>query len=369
MQALIGNSTIKVLKPQDKPYEVRDTRLKGFLVRVQPSGSMSYIVEYGRGKRITLSRVGVLTSAQARDRATEILADVVRNIDPMAVKKKKKVGTFKAFLDHEYGPWVIAHRKDGKATLARLRACFAEFNKRKLIDISAWIVEKWRVKRLKDGINPTTINRDISALKAALSRAMEWGLLETHPLSKVKPSKTDTSARVRYLDGNEERRLRKALRDDYLGVMVLVSINTGLRRGELFSLTWNDIDLTQAMLTISGEQSKNNKTRHIPLNREALDALKQWKPKQAEGLVFPNPQGKRLNNVKRSWASLLKRAKITGFRWHDMRHHFASKLVMASVDLNTVRELLGHGDIKMTLRYSHLAPEHKAEAVSRLVTG
>lgn len=101
----------------------------------------------------------------------------------------------------------------------------------------------------------------------------------------------------------------------------------------------------------------------------ALQCLNDWQSQsKGDGLVFPNHQtGTRFDNVKKSWASVLKAAEIKNFRWHDMRHHFASKLVMAGVDLNTVRELLGHADIKMTLRYAHLAPEHKANAVAKLV--
>lgn len=110
-------------------------------------------------------------------------------------------------------------------------------------------------------------------------------------------------------------------------------------------------------------------TRYIPLNSEALETLKQWRKQTlGEGLIFPNKNDAKFSNLRKAWHTILKQAEIVNFRWHDMRHHFASRLVMASVDLNTVRELLGHSDIKMTLRYAHLAPEHKAQAVEKLVT-
>jgi integrase len=86
-----------------------------------------------------------------------------------------------------------------------------------------------------------------------------------------------------------------------------------------------------------------------------------------DALVFPSPKtGKKMDNCKSAWAALLKNAEIKSFRWHDMRHDFASQLVMSGVDLNTVRELLGHADLKMTLRYAHLAPENKMQAVKVL---
>jgi len=152
----------------------------------------------------------------------------------------------------------------------------------------------------------------------------------------------------------------------YPGV-ILVS-NAGLRRGELFSLQWENVDLQQAILTVEGAYAKSGKTRHVPLNMEALNVLKAWH-NQTTGneLVFHNKDGKRFDTIKKSWGTILKSAGIKEFRWHDLRHHFASRLVMLDVDLNTVRELLGHADISMTLRYAHLAPEHKANAVAKLV--
>lgn len=105
------------------------------------------------------------------------------------------------------------------------------------------------------------------------------------------------------------------------------------------------------------------------MNDEAFDTLEKWCEQNSHqnNLIFPNKDGDKFDNVKKAWAGLLKTAGMANFRWHDMRHHFASRLVMSGVDLNTVRELLGHSDIKMTLRYAHLVPEHKAEAVAKLI--
>lgn len=411
MQAKIGKELLKAIAPQDKPYEVYDTEMKGFGLRVQPpskrnpKGAISFFVRYrynGKQTRRTIGKHPILTPAQARDKAKELLAGLVKDgEDPAADKKAAKEHTLASYLSDVYGPWVQAHRKTGKSTLNRIEARFLpEFGKKLLGDITAWNIEKWRTTRLKDGKSPATVNRDLTALKAALSKAVEWGHLPEHPLSKVKPSKVDQRGKVRFLDADEEQRLRKELADrskrmcqkrdrfnewrtarghkptpslrsvayvDHLEPMILISINTGLRRGELLNLKWRDVDFQRANLTIEGGTAKSGSTRHIPLNAEALDTLKNWRDQTAgKGLVFPGKEGKPMGSIKTAWGKLLDDAGIDGFRWHDLRHHFASRLVMAGVDLNTVRELLGHSDLKMTLRYAHLAPEHKAAAVAKL---
>ncbi len=156
---------------------------------------------------------------------------------------------------------------------------------------------------------------------------------------------------------------------DNLTPLVMVAMHTGLRFGELADLTWADVDLTRALLTVRTEVAKNWRTRYVPLNTEAAGALTAWRPVKANpsAHVFPGKEGGRLEDIKTAWGKLLRSANVTNFRFHDLRHTFASRLVMAGVDLNTVRELLGHTDIKMTLRYAHLAPEHKAAAVAKLV--
>jgi integrase len=287
--------------------------------------------------------------------------------------------------------------------LKRLRHCFeGTLGSTRLHEIVPLRIEKWRGKKLDEGLSKSTLNRDLSALKAALSKAVEWGLIHSNPVAKVKLYPLDDNASVRYLNPDEENRLRTALikRDenlrnrrtqfnqwrrerhlplfpefgpedfpDHLHPIVLLALNTGMRRGEIFNLRWSSVDLDKALLEVAGPGAKSGHTRHIPLNLEAIRALKRWRKPNAtaKDRVFPGIGGERLTNINTAWGSLTKRADLQDFRFHDCRHHFASRLVMQDVALNTVRELLGHSEISMTLRYAHLAPEHKADAVAKLV--
>ncbi len=400
MQATIGKKLIESLKPQEKLYEVWDNKLTGFVLRVYPTGNMMYICQYARGKRVNIGSTKLYTPVQAREKAKQIFADVLNGADPKAEKKSEKDHTLESFILQVYEPWAQTHHRNrGKATVYILKAnFFSLFGKKKLNEITSWNIEKWRSKKLKEGAKPTTVNRNFNPLKAALNKAVDWGFIDENPLTKVKQLKIDKMPLVRYLTDDEEMRLRNALdlREekmraerlsanewradrghnlmpelngfaDYLKPMILLSINTGLRRGEIFNLKWQDINFDKAMLTVIGQSAKSGQTRHVPLNDEVLSILKLWQEvDNSNELVFHN-KGERFDNVNNSWKKVLKDANITNFRWHDMRHHFASRLVMAGVDLNTVRELLGHSDTKMTLRYAHLAPAVKAAAVQKLV--
>ena len=145
-----------------------------------------------------------------------------------------------------------------------------------------------------------------------------------------------------------------------------------MRRGEIFSLRRRDIDLNQKLLTVRGGGSKTGQTRVIPLNQEALQVLSDWVAEREvdkEDYVFPSPvTGKRFTSIKTAWTTLMEFAKIENFRFHDIRHTFASNLVMKGADLYSVKELLGHANIETTQRYAHLAPEHKSRIVELLTT-
>lgn len=369
-------TNIKNLSPEDK--RLNDTEISGFHARITPTGLITYYLFYRlNGKQVNyrLGIDGQMTPAQARDLAKNKIAEVTQGVDVQAVRKHdrtktkySKFSTLQFFLEEKYAPWLKSRNpKTAEKTIKAFESSFPTLMDFQLSDITAWEIEKWRNKRLTDGVKPATTNRQINTIKGCLSRAVEWGAIDSHDLNKVKALTVDNS-KVRYLSKDEETRLRNSLKTcdtEFLEVIVLLALNSGMRKGELLSLEWNHINFDNKIVTVDFQNAKSGTTRHIPLNTQAFNTLKQWQLEtDGIGFVFKDKNNAQLKDFPYVWGALLDEAKITNFRFHDLRHHFASKLVMASVDLNTVRELLGHSDLKMTLRYAHLAPEHKAAAVN-----
>jgi len=404
----LTTKSVRELPVREKAYEVRDSLVPNLLVRIQPTGLRNYYCTFrtksgARNRnRVRIGDASLISLSAARDAARKTLSQVIEGRDPALEQKKSRTETLDAFLKAHYGPWVKLHRKSGGITERRIRICFNELLNRRMEDVSPWLIEKWRSARRQAGISAATINRDLVSLKSMLSKAVEWGYLPHSPLLKVKPLKVDSLPKIRFLEVSEEKRLRDALREretlarskrdsgnewreersypvlasihqthfsDHLQPLVLLAMNTGLRRGELFGLEWQSVDFKNKNIRIVGESAKSSHARYLPLNDEAhLILLNWWRGKGCPelGLVFPGKSGEALNNFRKSWVTILKKAAINSFRFHDTRHHFASRLVMAGVPLNTVRELLGHADIKMTLKYAHLAPGVKADAVAKI---
>jgi integrase len=143
-----------------------------------------------------------------------------------------------------------------------------------------------------------------------------------------------------------------------------MALNTGMRRGEILNLKWSDINMRTGTIII--RKSKNNEVRMIPINDTLKQSLEQIGPQQSNEYVFGNGNGKPYVTIKTGFKAAVRRAGITDFRFHDLRHTFASHLIMSGVDIKSVQELLGHKDIRMTIRYSHLSNAHLQEAVKRL---
>ncbi|MCU7650297.1 site-specific integrase [Pseudomonas piscis] len=381
-------------------YEVHDTTVTGLFVRVTAAGAKSYVVSWARGRKKTLGRVGILTLDQARTEATQYLAEARALGEPIAVTQKRRgtaLPSLREFIEDTYMPWFKTHHKGHEKTLHTLSCNFDAIMSQRLDAITGRDLDQIRTGWMQSGNKPSTVNRKMGSISGVFSRAVEWEYIDTHPMDRLKALKVDAMGLVRYLDSDETKRLREALDarqdearaeresankwradrgkelmpsllhipfTDHLKPLVLVSLNTGMRRGELFDLKWSAVNFQTKTITVAGATTKTSDTRHIPMNKETVAVLESWKKQAGKSrYVFPSQEGGRLEDVKSAWLKLLERAKIEGFRWHDMRHDFASRLVMAGVPLNTVRDLLGHADIKMTLRYAHLAPGTKAAAV------
>jgi len=400
LKTKITQKLINNLPTEAKAYRVHDTVQPGLFIRVLPSGHKSFMVTWGRNKNATLGRVGVLTLEQARAEAAQYLADAHHHGEPLAIKQGRRgaaLPSLREFINDTYLPWFKVHHRGHDKTKHTLENNFETLMTQRIDAITTRDLDQIRTTWLQAGNKPSTANRKMGTISGVFSRAQEWELITEHPMDKLKALKVDSKGKVRYLADDESKRLREALdarqdearaeRDsangwraarlkpqlsdlraveftDHLKPMVLLSLNTGIRRGELFDLKWPAVNFSTKTITISGDLSKTLETRHIPMNKEALATLKAWKRQSTgTGYIFPGQDGGRLDDVKTAWLNLLERAEIESFRWHDMRHDFASRLVMAGVPLNTVRDLLGHADIKMTLRYAHLAPGTKAAAV------
>jgi site-specific recombinase XerD len=195
--------------------------------------------------------------------------------------------------------------------------------------------------------------------------------IEKNPAARIGRTKED-NGRVRWLSEEEEAKLRAAIagRAPHHVPAFDLSVYTGMRSGEQFSLQWPQIDWQRRVLTLP--RTKNGNPRHVPLNTIAMEALRMLK-KRRDGnnpdspWVFLNEENEKLRGHRDWFEPALKDSGVLNYSWHCNRHTFASRLVMAGVDLRTVGELLGHRTPSMTWRYSHLAPSHQQRAVDLLV--
>jgi integrase len=413
VHAKLTQQLVRTARAGASDINITDTSLPGFQLRVRQSGVKTWIFRYrlngGPQKRLRLGTFPGVPAEAARKLALAAAADVAKGIDVHSRKGEAKVeaarqraSTLRAFIGEQYQPWAQRHLRTWKFQIRRIQSDFEMWLEKPLGMIDTSVVEKWRGERLTAGNRPVTINRNLQRLHALISKAIEWKVMNQYPFV-VKPLKTDRTGRVRYLEEREEVALRRALTErednlrrererfnqwrmarhkaplpersktyvDHLCPMVLVALNTGMRRGELFHLRWEEVNLNTGWLTVGGQISKNMQTRRVPLNREAAQVLKDWRRQsamnQGNPYVFPGAEDRPLTTITTAWRAVRKAACLRNFNFHDLRHHFASRLVQAGVDLNTVRELLGHADLKMVLRYAHLAPGGLASAVEKVM--
>jgi len=243
-------------------------------------------------------------------------------------------------------------------------------------DIQAWLLEQGEEREW----TPATRNRYRDAFSLVFRKAVENHALTANPATLVK-AKPEHNERVRFLSTEEETKLLAVLSTNWPERIpaFLLSIHTGMRAGEQFQLKWRDVSFERRIISLP--KTKTGKARHIPLNAIALQALEERKQAQnrfessqraigaehSELAYVFRDGGDPQHNYRRWFNEALAEARVKDYSWHCNRHTFASRLVMAGVDLRTVAELMGHSSIQMTMRYAHLAPQHNRAAVDRLV--
>jgi integrase len=244
-------------------------------------------------------------------------------------------------------------------------------SKLRRIDIASYVV----TRRKSDAANGT-INCELLTLSAAINyvcQRWDWTMPNPVPGQYTKWP----TGRLRYLDSTEKRRLIEAAaqsRKRYAHVLpdlIELAVNTGMRKNEMLYLTWDRICFEGNSIILTKDDTKNARPRVLPMNkgaRAAIESRERWGNEHCEDSrwVFADKAGERVKSVYASWCQAVKQAEIEDFRIHDLRHTFASWLVMEGVSLYVVRDLLGHSSIKMTERYAHLAQSALVQAVAVL---
>jgi integrase len=307
--------------------------------------------------------VGKVAKSVAEEKLAIRRSEIIRG----EWKPKKVHSPFDKFKE-QYLEWSKGNKKP-KSSLrdeSSLKHLSRFFGGKALSEISSFMVEKYKLTRKEEGAKPATINRELGCLRHIFNMAIKWKKAQSNPVREVKFLK-EPKEKDRILTEEEEPRLLEAVRTGHkakhLEAIILTALNTGMRKGEILNLKWSNVDFKNGVITV--EKTKNDDIRKIPMNQKLTEILEGVKKVSKSDYVF-SENGKPYLDVKTGWWTVLEKAGIENFTFHGLRHTFGSRLGMAGVDLRTIQELMGHKDIKMTMRYSHPTPEHKRKAVETL---
>jgi len=270
--------------------------------------------------------------------------DIVQTLKPILFDK-----LVNAFIE-DYSK---VNKKSWKRDRTSCRALLGYFGGKKLTQITPWHVDKYKSKRLKDisrfnrPLTKASINRELACLKTMLNYAVGEGWLPSNPISGYKLFRERLN-KLRVVSRDEFDRVYNTA-SELLQPILVMAYNTGMRKSEILYLKWENVSLSEGYIRV--EETKNDESRYIPINKQLNKTLNEGYPVKSFKTAFDNA---------------VRRSGVKRFTFHDLRHTFASNLVMKGVDITTVSELLGHKSIAMTKRYSHPTPEHKRRAVETL---
>lgn len=322
-------------------------------------GEIWWIDYYYKGQRLR-ERV-----SKSKKEAMEALlarkGDIVKG--RFELVRKRKSCSFEDFAC-EFLEHLKATRRWWTREVSRLRVLVKYLGKLNLDEISAYDIEKYKAERRKTVSGPG-INRELALLKSMFNKAAIWDFATSgNPVKGVKFFPEREMERI--LSAEEAQKLISVSGKSLRPVIVL-ALNTGMRKSELLELRWENVDFGRKFIRI--ERSKNNRSRKIPMNRIVHEELLALRRNGSHYVFTKECSTEKLSCVATAFKTACRRAGIEHLRFHDLRHTFATNLVMSGVDLVTVKEILGHSDISMTVRYSHPSDERKMDAVEKLVSG
>jgi len=303
---------------------------------------------------------GGYTKDQARNTLTKMRMEKLNEKMGFKKQEKKPEISFEKFADEFIELYAKQNKKSWERDEWSLKNLKPFLKNKMLREIGPELIENYKVKR-KTKVSEATINREIALLKTIFNKAVEWGKIDANPLSKVKKFKENHLKDMRILKDEEALKLIDSA-NSHLKPILIIALNTGMRRSEILSLKWEHLNFKIGLISVKDSKSGDHE---VPMNYMVFDTLKEL-PQNHE-YVFFNPKTKTyIKDVKNSFKAACSNAKIEGLRFHDLRHSAASRMIQAGVDLVTVSRILGHSSIQMTMRYVHSTTDIIRDALDKL---
>ncbi|MGI8554919.1 MAG: tyrosine-type recombinase/integrase [Pyrinomonadaceae bacterium] len=313
---------------------------------------------------------GSLPEARTKDEAFQAENKIKKDVYEGRYEMFSGEQSFTEFVRTRYVAYAERNSKWAHHNRSIVKTICRFFDKKTFREITRGSVREFRDSR-QDSFTrsgkrraPSTVNRELAVLSKILSLAVEADIIEYNPCSTIEKYYLRlNNERVRYLSEDEEKRLMEALANNpFLKNIVVTAIFTGLRRGEIFSMKWEDVDLNLKFIRVL---DKNGEFKSIPIGRTMLRVFESLS--KDNELVFPSPRtGRRLTDVKKGFREACQKAGIKNFRFHDLRHTTATRLGENGFDLHVIGGVLGHKDARSTKRYAHITNRSKIRAIDSL---
>ncbi|MBP6952516.1 MAG: tyrosine-type recombinase/integrase [Alphaproteobacteria bacterium] len=346
-----------------------DTEITGLCVRIYPSGKKTYFLQYRNKNREThkvkIGVHGTITTELAREQAVKLSLNISIGEDPSVKVISANKGQSMQELAEQY---LSLHAKLKKAPKGYKEdsAILKDVILKKYARMKVDAISIFDLQKLHSELQetPYRANRVRALLSKMFNLAVQWGWRSDNPVIGVE--KYQEYKRHRWLDAEEAQRLFPALATYYnqsVANAIRLLLLTGSRRNEVLHATWEQFDLEKGIWTKPAHTTKQRRMEHLPLSFQVIEMLKDMKTEAESPFLFPGKvPGKPLQEIKKAWDTIRKRAGLPDVRLHDLRHTYASHLVSSGLSLSIVGKLLGHTQASTTQRYAHLADKPLREA-------